>query len=62
MMMHVLVEDVQDWWTHIASLNLVSKFGVGAPSAPRPEPWGLTVAYVWDPSGVLWHFAQETRV
>jgi hypothetical protein len=60
--MHVLVEDVQDWWTHIASLNLVSKFGVGAPSAPRPEPWGLTVAYVWDPSGVLWHFAQETRV
>jgi hypothetical protein len=58
MVMHVLVEDVQAWWRHIASLDLAGKFGVAAPSAPRPEPWGLVVAYVFDPSGVLWHFAQ----
>ena len=61
MMMHVLVEDVQQWWKHIEPLDLASKFGVKPPTAPRIEPWGLTVAYVWCPSGVLWHFAQQTK-
>jgi hypothetical protein len=61
MVMHVLVEDVQEWWRHIASLDLANAFAVAAPAAPRKEPWGLTVAYVFDPSGVLWHFAQETK-
>lgn len=60
-MMHVLVEDVQEWWQRIEPLDLANRFGVSSPTAPRNEPWGLTVAYVWDPSGVLWHFAQETR-
>jgi hypothetical protein len=60
MMMHVLVEDVGAWWRHIDSLGLAEKFGVAPPAAPRVEPWGLTVAYVWDPSGVLWHFAEPT--
>jgi hypothetical protein len=25
----------------------------------RSQPWGLVVAYVFDPSGVLWHFAES---
>jgi catechol 2,3-dioxygenase-like lactoylglutathione lyase family enzyme len=58
--MHVLVKDVHAWWQHIASLDLVGRFGVSPPAAPRVESWGLTVAYVFDPSGVLWHFAQST--
>jgi catechol 2,3-dioxygenase-like lactoylglutathione lyase family enzyme len=61
MMMHVLVEDVSRWWQHIDSIALADTFGVPPPRAPRIEPWGLTVAYVFDPSGVLWHFAEETR-
>ena len=61
MMMHVLVEDVQAWWRHIEPLDLAGRFGVKAPMAPRDEPWGLTIAYVFDPSGVLWHFAQPTE-
>ena len=61
MMMHVLVEDVQAWWRHVDSLDLASRFDVKAPVPPRAEPWGLTVAYVFDPSGVLWHFAQPTE-
>ena len=60
MMMHVLVQDVQAWWRHIESLALASHFDVRPPIAPRGESWGLTVAYVFDPCGVLWHFAQET--
>jgi hypothetical protein len=56
--MHVLVEDVGAWWRHIEPLALAQEFDVPPPIAPRVEPWGLTVAYVFDPSGVLWHFAQ----
>jgi hypothetical protein len=59
--MHVLVDDVQPWWQHISSLDLANRFGVSPPVAPRVEPWGLTVAYVFDPTGVLWHFAQVTK-
>jgi Glyoxalase/Bleomycin resistance protein/Dioxygenase superfamily len=59
--MHVLVNDVDAWWRHINSLDLATKFGVAAPAAPKAEPWGLTVTYVFDPSGVLWHFAESTR-
>ncbi len=61
MMMHVLVEDLQAWWRHIEPLDLAGRFGVKAPVPPRAEPWGLTIAYVFDPSGVLWHFAQPTE-
>ena len=60
MVMHVFVEDVHAWWRHIDSLVLATQFDVRPPIAPRPEPWGLTVAYVFDPSGVLWQFAQDT--
>jgi hypothetical protein len=60
--MHVLVNDVHAWWKHINSLDLANQFGVSPPAPPRVEPWGLTVAYVFDPTGVLWHFAEVTRV
>ena len=59
MMMHVLVNALDPWWEHIASLDLSTRFGVPPPAAPRVEPWGLRIAYVWDPSGVLWHFAES---
>ncbi len=61
-MMHVLVKDVHAWWQHINSLDLANQFDVSPPAAPRIEPWGLTVAYVSDPTGVLWHFAEVTRL
>ncbi|MGB6973769.1 MAG: VOC family protein [Terracidiphilus sp.] len=61
MVMHVLVSDVDAWWEHIHSLDLANRFSVKPPVPPRAEPWGLTVAYVFDPAGVLWHFAQMTR-
>jgi uncharacterized glyoxalase superfamily protein PhnB len=60
-MMHLLVHDVAAWWKRIESLDLAAKYGVKAPSAPELQPWGLTVAYVIDPSGVLWHIAQNPR-
>ncbi len=58
-MMHLLVKDVGGWWTRIAALDLAGRYGVNPPAAPALQPWGLVVAYVWDPAGVLWHIAEE---
>ena len=55
--MHMLVNDLDAWWEHLASLDIASRYGVKSPRAPKLESWGLNVAYVFDPSGVLWHIA-----
>ena len=58
-MMQLMVDDLDSWWTHVSSLALPTRFGVPAPKPPAVQPWGLRVAYVIDPSGVLWHVAQR---
>jgi catechol 2,3-dioxygenase-like lactoylglutathione lyase family enzyme len=58
-MMQLMVNDLDAWWAHIESLNLTERFGVPAPKAPAMQSWGLRVAYVVDPSGVLWQVAQR---
>ena len=58
-MMQLMVDDLDAWWTHVADLDLQHRFGVPAPRAPALQPWGLRVAYVWDPTGVLWHIAER---
>jgi catechol 2,3-dioxygenase-like lactoylglutathione lyase family enzyme len=58
-MMQLMVDDLNAWWTHIQSLDLPSRFGVPAPKPPETQPWGLRIAYVVDPAGVLWHVAQR---
>jgi hypothetical protein len=58
-MMQLMVGDLDAWWAHIDRLDLPGRFGVPAPKPPEMQPWGLRIAYVVDPSGVLWHFAQR---
>lgn len=58
-MMQMMVDDLDAWWTHIVALELPKTFGVPAPRAPAMQAWGLRVAYVVDPAGVLWHIAQR---
>lgn len=58
-MMQLMVDDLDAWWGHIESLELARHFSVPPPRAPEMQPWGLRVAYVIDPSGVLWHVAQR---
>lgn len=58
-MMQLMVDDLDAWWAHIQSLDLPGRFGVGAPKPPAMQPWGLRIAYVFDPAGVLWHVAQR---
>ena len=58
-MLQLMVDDLDAWWAHIASLDLVARFGVPPPRPPAMQPWGLRVAYMIDPAGVLWHIAQR---
>jgi hypothetical protein len=58
-MMQLMVDDLDAWWAHIQQLDLPGRFGVASPKAPAMQPWGLRIAYVFDPSGVLWHVAQR---
>jgi catechol 2,3-dioxygenase-like lactoylglutathione lyase family enzyme len=60
-MMQLMVDDLDAWWRHISALDLPAQFGVPAPKAPQIQPWGLRIAYVVDPSGVLWHVAQRRK-
>ena len=58
-MMQLMVDDLDEWWRHIQSLDLPGSFGVTPPKAPALQSWGLRIAYVIDPSGVLWHVAER---
>jgi catechol 2,3-dioxygenase-like lactoylglutathione lyase family enzyme len=58
-MMQLMVDDLDAWWRHIEALDLSTAFGVPQPKPPAMQPWGLRVAYVVDPAGVLWHIAQR---
>jgi uncharacterized glyoxalase superfamily protein PhnB len=58
-MMQLMVDDLDAWWAHLAALDLAGRFGVPPPRPPALQPWGLRVAFVTDPAGVLWHVAQR---
>ncbi len=58
-MMQLMVDDLDVWWSHIESLDLSNRFGVSPPKPPAMQPWGLRIAYVVDPAGVLWHIAER---
>jgi hypothetical protein len=58
-MMQLMVDDLDAWWSHIQALDLPGRFEVASPKPPALQPWGLRIAYLIDPSGVLWHVAQR---
>ena len=60
-MMQLMVDDLEAWWKHIDALDLPGRFGVRPPKPPARQPWGLRVAYVVDPCGVLWHVAERRK-
>jgi uncharacterized glyoxalase superfamily protein PhnB len=59
-MMQLLVDDLDGWWAHIEAAQLEATFGVRAPRPPAMQAWGLRVAYVFDPCGVLWHVTERS--
>jgi catechol 2,3-dioxygenase-like lactoylglutathione lyase family enzyme len=57
-MMHLLVEDVEAWWSHVQAQELATKYGVRV-EPPADRPWGLRDFVVIDPTGVLWRIGQN---
>lgn len=60
LMLQLVVEDVEAWWTQRKPEKVSADFSAGAPTPPAIQPWGMKVGYVSDPSGVLWHITQKT--
>jgi hypothetical protein len=58
-MMHLLVDDADDWFKHIEVAGLKAKYPSITVKPPAVQPWGLRVLYLTDPSGVLWHIADR---
>lgn len=56
--MHLLVEDLDAWWRHVESQNVVATYGVMA-QPPADRPWGMRDFVIVDPTGVLWRIAQN---
>jgi len=58
LMMHLLVEDVDVWHATLRETGLAERYGVNIGEI-KLQPWGMRDFPVVDPSGVLWHVAQN---
>ena len=61
LMLHFMVNSAQEWYDHFNNVQLSEKFVGTKVAAPKLMPWGLLITYVWDPAGVLLHFAERPR-
>jgi len=59
-MMHILVEDVEAWWSHVQASGVASKYGVKCTDI-EAQPWRMKDFCLADPSGVLWRIGQNTE-
>jgi len=60
-MMQLRVADADAWWAHVQRIGLTKKYPGITARAPAMQPWGLRVMYLSDPTGVLWHLAEQPR-
>ncbi|MBD2716625.1 glyoxalase [Microvirga sp. STR05] len=59
-MLFLEVEDVEQYWQHLAALDLPGQFA-GVKVLPiREEAWGRE-GFVHDPAGVLWHIGEFNK-
>lgn len=54
-MMHLLVENVDDWWKQVSVA--AASFGI-AVEKPENRPWDMRDFPLVDPSGVCWRIGQ----
>lgn len=57
-MLHVTVDSAADWHAHLAATLEKGRFATARVQAPARQPYGATVVFVHDPSGVLLHLCQ----
>jgi catechol 2,3-dioxygenase-like lactoylglutathione lyase family enzyme len=58
-MLQLMVRNVTTWWARVEAAKLIENFGVKIAKPPAIQPWGMKVAFLSDPSGVLWHVAES---
>ena len=56
--MHLLVENVDDWYEHVVASGVVQRFGIRI-EPPQDRPWRLRDFPMTDPAGVLWRIGQN---
>jgi uncharacterized glyoxalase superfamily protein PhnB len=57
-MMHLLVEDVDEWHKGIEDAGIATRYGVKV-GRIELQPWRMRDFTLFDPSGVLWRIAQN---
>ena len=57
-MMHLLVKNVDAWWSHVQEQGIVAKYGVMIEPV-SDKAWGLRDFAISDPSSVLWRIGQN---
>ncbi len=60
-MLHLTVEDAQAWHAHGAAALRGGAFAGARVQSPARQPYGATVVFVHDPSGVLLHLCEWDR-
>jgi uncharacterized glyoxalase superfamily protein PhnB len=55
------VEDVDAWWEYIQQHEFTKKYPGIMCKPPEMQPWGMRVLFLSDPTGVLWHIAENRK-
>jgi hypothetical protein len=58
-MMHLLVEDVDAWWSQVQASGIAARYGVEVTNI-EAQPWRMRDFCLFDPSRVLWRIGQNT--
>jgi uncharacterized glyoxalase superfamily protein PhnB len=56
--MHMLVQDLDAWWAHIATTGIATTYAVEV-SAIEVQPWRMRDFCLTDPSGNIWRIGQN---
>lgn len=58
-MLFLEIDDADRWWAWLSGLGLPERYPGVRLKPPENYPWGLREVHLIDPSGVLWHIAQD---
>ena len=57
-MIHITVDDARAWWEHASKVIEDGGYKYARVREAQEQCYGALVTFVWDPSGILLHFAQ----
>ena len=60
-MMTLNVENADAWWEYLQQKDFAKKYPGIMCKPPQVQPWGIRVIYLSDPTGVLWHIAENPK-